>query len=72
MSDLAKIADDAWQHWLDRDIDLRFKVGVAIEHLPDITFEAVQRDAAFARTILQRLDDVRPANEQERLTAAIL
>jgi uncharacterized protein (DUF885 family) len=72
VSDLAKIADDAWQHWLDRDIDLRFKVGVAIEHLPDITFDAAQSDAAFARTILQRLDDVRPANEQERLTAQVL
>jgi uncharacterized protein (DUF885 family) len=72
VSALAEIADDVWRHWLDRDIGLQFKVGVAIEHLPDITFAAAQRDAAFARTILQRLDAVHPANEEERLTVAIL
>ena len=69
---LRKIGDDSWKYWLDRDISLRMKFGLPIEHLPDITFAEAQRDADFARTILKRLDAVQPANEEERLTAAIL
>jgi uncharacterized protein (DUF885 family) len=69
---LQRIADDAWQHWLAHDIQLREKFGLPIEHLPDVTFAQAQRDAAFARTILRRLDAVRPANEDERLTAAVV
>ena len=69
---LRKIGDDAWKYWLDRDISLRMKFGLPIEHLPDITFAEAQRDADFAGTILKRLDAVQPANEEERLTAAIL
>ncbi len=69
---LQKIGDDVWMYWLDRDISLRMKFGLPIEHLPDITFAEAQRDADFARTILKRLDAVQPANEEERLTAAIL
>lgn len=72
MNDLQTIADDVWRYWLDRDLGLQLKAGVAVEHLPDITFDAAERDAAFARTILQRLDDVSPENEDERLTAAVL
>jgi len=69
---LQEIADDVWQHWLERDISLREKFGLPIEHLPDVTFAEAQREAEFARTILQRLDAVQPADEDERLTAAIV
>jgi uncharacterized protein (DUF885 family) len=69
---LQKVADDAWQHWLVRDIQLREKFGLPIEHLPDISFDAAQRDAAFAQSILRRLDAIAPANEDERLTIGTL
>ena len=72
MTDLAVIADDVWLYWLERDIELRRKFGLPIEHLPDITFAAVEHEAEFARAILQRLDAVQPADEDERLTAAIV
>ena len=69
---IRKIADDAWSYWLERDIQLRQKFGLPIEHLPDITFAEAQRNAEFARTLLRRLDAMTPANEDERLTAAVL
>lgn len=72
MTALQTIADDAWQYWLGRDITLQAKVGVAVEQLPDITFDAAERDAAFSRAILRRLEDVQPADEEERLTIEVL
>ncbi|HEY6140103.1 MAG TPA: DUF885 domain-containing protein [Thermoanaerobaculia bacterium] len=72
MTELSVIADDLWRYWLERTIELRRKFGLTIEHLPDITFAAVEREAAFARAILQRLDAVQPGDDDERLTAAII
>jgi len=72
VTDLSVIADDVWRFWLEREIELRRKFGLPIEHLPDITCAAVEREAEFARGILQRLDAVQPADEDERLTAAIV
>jgi len=69
---LQKIADDAWSYTLERSIELRAKFGLPVEHLPDITFAETQRNADFARMLLHRLDAVQPANEDERLTAAIV
>src|SRR4051794_3606774 len=69
---LQKIADDAWNYTVERNIELRAKFGLPVEHLPDVTFAEAERDADFARTLLRRLKTVQPANEEERLTAAII
>ena len=69
---LQEIADDVWQHWIERDISLREKFGLPIEHLPDVTFAEAEREAAFAHTIVRRLDALGPIPGDTALTAEIL
>ncbi len=69
---LQQIADDHWDYLLDRVIGYRTKFGLPIERLPDLTYAQTERDADVARGFLRRLDAIEPANDEERITAAML
>jgi len=71
---LKQIAGDYWQHELQRNVGLQIKFGIPTQHLPDVSYAQAQRDADSARSLLHRLDAVRPSNlgEDERITLGIL
>lgn len=73
-AELAKIADDVWQHTLADNVTLRTKFGLPIDALPDVGYERARQDAAFAQTILGRLRAIEPAslNDEDRITYGML
>jgi uncharacterized protein (DUF885 family) len=54
-AELATIAADYWRHELDDDIYVRMREGLPIEHLPDLSPEHGEKEAAWARTVRERL-----------------
>jgi uncharacterized protein (DUF885 family) len=54
------LADEYWHWLLERDLDLRMKRGLRIESLPDISFAKSQADAAFAKSLFNRIQRIRP------------
>ena len=71
---LKQIADDYWRHELDENVALQIKFGIPTRHLPDVSYAHAQREAEFARSIVQRLDriDATKLSEDDRLTLEIL
>ena len=71
---LAQIGNDYWQHQLEQDVSLRIKLGIPTKHLPDFTYAQAERDAQFARSLLQRLEKIDATNltEDDRITLAVL
>ena len=71
---LKQIADDYWKHELDQNVGLQIKFGIPTRHLPDVSYAQAERDAAFARSLLRRLDTVNAValSEDERITYEIL
>jgi len=71
---LKRIADDYWRHELDENVGLQIKFGIPTRHLPDVSYAHAQREAEFARAIVERLDRIDSANlsEDDRLTFKIL
>jgi uncharacterized protein (DUF885 family) len=52
---LAELADEIWERQLDNNISARLWKGLSLESLPDLSYEAAQEEAEFARTVLDRL-----------------
>ena len=52
---LDALAEESWQHQLDRSPALRVKEGLPVEELPAFTVEEAEGDAAWARGMLDRL-----------------
>lgn len=71
---LAHLAEEQWQHQLEQDIGTRAELGLPIEHLPDVSFAQAEREAAFARSMLARLEaiDANALTDDERVTLGIL
>ncbi len=71
---IKQITDDYWRHELDSNVALQIKFGLPTPHLPDVSYAHAQREAEFARSIVQRLDrlDSRVLSEEDRLTFKIL
>ena len=71
---LKQIQDDYWRHQLNESISLRMKYGLPIEKLPDPSYEGQEKEAAFARSILDRLLklDAQGLSHQEWISYEIL
>ena len=71
---LAAVLDEHWQHRLETEAPLRLRRGLPVQELPDLSFAAAEREAAFARTLLGRLAaiDPRGLDHEEGLSLAIL
>jgi uncharacterized protein (DUF885 family) len=71
---LAQLADEHWQHALENSVTARAELGLPIERLPDPSYAQAERDAQFARTMLERIAVVDTArlSDDERITLAIL
>ncbi|HEX6160231.1 MAG TPA: DUF885 family protein, partial [Thermoanaerobaculia bacterium] len=71
---LARLAEEQWQHQLAWDIGARRDVGLPIETLPDPSFAQAKRDAAFARSMIARLEviDENALSDDERITRGVL
>jgi uncharacterized protein (DUF885 family) len=52
------IADNVWEHWLEQDVYLRMVEGLKVSQLPQVSHEEFQEEAAFDRSILDRLAEV--------------
>src|SRR3954451_13756047 len=73
-SALAQIADAHWKHQLAEDVGLQIKFGIPTEHLPDPSFAHAQKEATYAREMLEDLAGINPSSltEDERITLRIL
>jgi uncharacterized protein (DUF885 family) len=71
---LAQLADAYWQHRLEQDVSSRSELGLPIERLPDISYAQAEREAAFAKSLLEQLDriDANALSEDDRITLAVL
>ena len=71
---VAEVGDAYLDHLKARDVSLRVKFGLPIERLPDISLGAEEKDAAVARSLLDRLAPVKPAElrHEETLSLDIL
>jgi uncharacterized protein (DUF885 family) len=56
---LKEVGDDYMKFMLEESLYLRMKHGLEIQELPDITFPHIKYQAAFAESILERLDGVK-------------
>jgi len=52
---LAAVAADYWRRQLDEDLYTRLREGLPIERLPDLSLEDAEKDAAWGRTLRERL-----------------
>jgi len=57
-SRIVALADALWSRLLERDVGLRLRYGRSVKQLPTLSLAATEDDAAFARTVLARLDSV--------------
>lgn len=71
---LARLAEEQWQHQLATDIGARRDVGLPIESLPDPSHAQSERDAAFARSMIERVTaiDENALTDDERITRGVL
>ena len=71
---LATIAADYWRHELDDDFYIRMREGLPIERLPDLSPEYAEKEAAWARTLRERLARIDEATltHGDWLTLALL
>ena len=71
---LARIADEYWQHTLTHNFYERFRSGAPVNELPDLSEESAKADAAFAAHVLAELEKVKPdgLTHQDVLTLKIL
>lgn len=71
---LARLLDDAQRYKVEQSIVARQRYGMKIEHLPDLSVRAAQRDDAHARSLLQRVRQLEPGQltPEERLSVAAL
>src|SRR5687768_14021877 len=57
---LARLLDDAQRYKVEQSIVARQRYGIKIEHLPDLSVRAAQRDDAHARALLRRVRQLEP------------
>ncbi len=71
---LARLLDDAQRYKVEQDILARQRYGLLIEHLPDLSVRAAEREATHARTLQSRLGqlDTSQLAAEERLSVAAL
>ncbi len=71
---LATVAADYWRHQLEEDLGTRVREGLPIEHLPDLSPEYAERDAAWGRELRDRLARIDEAalGHQDWLTLELL
>lgn len=71
---LALLLEEAQRYKVEESIDARQRYGLAIEHLPDLSLRAAQREAGRARNMRTRLEriDTGKLSLEERLSAAAL
>jgi len=71
---LARLLDDAQRYKVEESIDARQRYGLPIEHLPDLSVRATEREAAQARALKTRLQqiDTRKLTLEEQLSASAL
>ena len=62
---LDALAEEVWQHTLERSPELRIREGLPVTELPDFSHQAALDEAAWARGVLERLRAIDPA-ELER------
>jgi uncharacterized protein (DUF885 family) len=68
------IADELWQHLLDRDMDLRVTNGLPVEELPRLSLEEDEAEAVLAAELLERLASIEAESlpHEDYLTLRIL
>ena len=71
---VARLGSELLREQLERSVAERVTVGLPLEQLPDLSFEASARASATARTRLRTLDAVRERDlgAEERLTLRVL
>lgn len=71
---LKQVGDDYWEYLLEESIYLRFKFGLKIEKLPDMTYAYAKSYVDFATSLLERLEKVKPEEltHEEELSFGIL
>src|SRR5574341_1752216 len=71
---LARLLDEAQRFKVEESIDARQRYGLPIEHLPDLSLRATEREAARARELKVRLIqiDTNKLSLEEQLSAAAL
>lgn len=62
---LDALAEEVWQHTLERSPELRIREGLPVTELPDLSHRAALDEAAWSRGVLERLRTIDPA-ELER------
>lgn len=72
--ELAALADEHWQRQLADDLVSRSELGLPLERLPDMSYEAAAADAEFARGLLARLARIEAGRltDDERISLALL
>jgi len=55
-AEVKQIADADWQHSLERSFYFRFKYGLPINKLADLTVEQARQDADYARSLIRKID----------------
>lgn len=60
VDDLDRLLDEVWERRLERDLSARLFLGLPLETIPDLTLEAAESDAEFARDTLVRLGNIDP------------
>jgi len=56
---LKKVGDDYWKHMLEESLYLRINYDLKIEKSPDVSFPKAKVDAAFAESLLKRLEELK-------------
>ena len=71
---LARLLDDAQRYKVEESLDARQRYGLPIEHLPDLSVRGTEREAAQARALKARLQQIDSAKLtlEEKLSAAAL
>lgn len=72
--ELAALTEDVWQRQLETDVQARLREGLPVERFAPITHERAQREAAFSRTVLERLRalDRGALGSRDRITYDVL
>ena len=73
-AEVAAIAEEAWQRQLEVDFRARARAGLPLDRIPLPTLERAEDDAAFGRSVLERLDtiDAEALDSSDRLTLEVL
>jgi uncharacterized protein (DUF885 family) len=57
---LSEVEDAFWTHLVEESIYLRWKKGLEIQRLPDLSYAYAKSEYDFAASLLERIDEVKP------------